>query len=395
MRRFPWAVRLLLVNQFGVNVGFYLLIPYLATYLTADLGLTVATVGVVLGARTLSQQGLFLLGGTAADRLGARGVIIAGCGLRAVGFGLFAIGESVVVLLLAAVLSGVAGALFNPAVRAWIAVEVGPDERAPAFALFNVFAQAGALAGPVLGSALLLIDFRVSALVAAGIFAVLTVAQAVVLPAREVPPAQKTVWGDVRECLSDRGFLAFTLVMTAMFALQNQLYLVLPMEATRLTGTPAAVAGLFVVSTVVTLLAQVRITRALAGWPRWRSIALGLTLMGLAFAPPALARLWPPPGAVLPGAVPVVASAVLLAVGVAVTQPFVLELVSAFGHERLTGTRFGVFYLGSGVVAAISTVVVGWAGPAGSLVCVALGLAGALGVLLLRSRGVLDRELVS
>src|SRR4051794_9915896 len=136
LRAFPLPVRVLLVNQFGVNTGFYLLIPYLATYLGGGLGLSAATIGVVLGVRTLSQQGLFLLGGTASDRLGPRQVIIFGCALRAVGFGLFAAGESVAVLLAASVLSGLAGALFNPAVRAYIAVETAEDTRSEAFALF-------------------------------------------------------------------------------------------------------------------------------------------------------------------------------------------------------------------------------------------------------------------
>lgn len=106
--RFALPVRLLLVNQFAVNTGFYLLIPYLAGYLGGRLGLSAALVGVVLGVRNLSQQGLFLIGGTAADRFGARNVIIAGCALRAVGFGLFALGTSLPVLLAASVLSGLA-----------------------------------------------------------------------------------------------------------------------------------------------------------------------------------------------------------------------------------------------------------------------------------------------
>lgn len=73
MRRFPFAIRLLLINQLGVNTGFYLLIPYLAVHLGEDLGMSAAVVGIVLGVRNLSQQGLFLIGGSAADRLGARG----------------------------------------------------------------------------------------------------------------------------------------------------------------------------------------------------------------------------------------------------------------------------------------------------------------------------------
>ena len=63
IRGFPVAVQVLLVNQFGVNTGFYLLIPYLSGYLGHDLGMSAALVGVVLGVRNLSQQGLFLLGG--------------------------------------------------------------------------------------------------------------------------------------------------------------------------------------------------------------------------------------------------------------------------------------------------------------------------------------------
>ncbi|HEX6339864.1 MFS transporter [Umezawaea sp.] len=391
LRGFPVSVRLLLVNQFGVNTGFYLLIPYLATYLGGGLGLSTATIGVVLGVRTLSQQGLFLLGGTASDRLGPRRVIIAGCALRAVGFGLFAVGESVAVLLAASVLSGLAGALFNPAVRAHIAVETPEETRAEAFALFNVFGQAGALVGPVLGSALLLWDFRVAALVAAGVFLVLTVAQAVVLPARPVTARRgATVLGDWRECLANRRFVAFTLALTGMFALQNQLYLVLPLQAQRATGSSGVVALIFLVSTVATLLLQVRITRVLsARVARGNAIALGLAVMGTGFTATAVAE----------GVVPVLVATLLLSVGVMAAQPFVYELVPRFGRDELTGTYFGMFYLASGVVAAVANAVIGWTiGAAGWLtspLCVAIGLGGAAGVARLHRRGALTRPEVA
>ncbi|MEV0324657.1 MFS transporter [Streptomyces sp. NPDC050658] len=228
IRESSLAVQLLLVNQLGVNTGFYLLIPYLALHLTDDLGMSAAVVGIVLGVRNLSQQGLFLIGGSASDRLGARQVIIAGCALRTLGFGLFALGDGLAVLLAASVLSGLAGALFNPAVRAYLAQEAG-ERKAEAFALFNVFATTGALVGPLLGSALLLVDFRASALTAAGIFALLTIVQALVLPAREVAsPVNSSVLGDWREVVGDRRFVAFSLATVGMFTMENQLYLLLP-----------------------------------------------------------------------------------------------------------------------------------------------------------------------
>jgi predicted MFS family arabinose efflux permease len=400
MRGFPLAVQLLLVNQLGVNTGFYLLIPYLATHLTDNLGMSAAVVGVVLGVRNLSQQGLFIIGGSAADRLGARGVIIAGCALRTVGFALFALGDGLAVLLAASVLSGLAGALFNPAVRAYLSQEAG-ERKAEAFALFNVFATTGALIGPLLGSALLLVDFRTSALTAAGIFAVLTVAQALVLPAREVDPSRSGVLSDWREVLGNRAFLAFALAMVGMFTLENQLYLLLPEGARQATGWAGAAGLVFLVGTLANLALQLRITRALksrGNRPGW--IAVGLAVMGLGFLPPAFVA----GGGASDGwldAVPVLIGALLLYLGVMIASPFVMELIPGFGRPQLTGTYFGIFYVVSGIAAAVGNAVVGWAMDAGEqggaewlpwLCCAAFGLASAAGVAWLHRRGELPRS---
>ncbi|MFG2193991.1 MFS transporter [Streptomyces sp. NPDC048639] len=399
MRGHPPAVQLLLINQLGVNTGFYLLIPYLATHLDEDLGMSAAVVGIVLGVRNLSQQGLFIVGGSAADRLGARGVIIAGCALRTVGFAFFALGDGLAVLLAASVLSGVAGALFNPAVRAYIAVESG-ERKAEAFALFNVFATTGALIGPLLGSALLLVDFRASALTAAAVFAALTVAQAAVLPAREVPKAQHRLVDDWREVLANRRFLAFSLAMVGMFTLENQLYLLLPAGAREATGLPGAAGAVFVVGTVANLALQLRITARLKErGDRGRWVSLGLAVMGLAFVPPLLVTVgdgggsgtgWAEAALLL---TPVLAGAFLLYAGIMVAQPFVMELIPEFGSKRLTGTYFGVFYVVSGIAAAVGNTAVGWAMDAGDrgdrawlpwLCCLTFGLLSAAAVGLLR-----------
>ncbi|WP_053642838.1 MFS transporter [Streptomyces sp. XY431] len=375
VRALPPAVRLLLVNQLGVNTGFYLLVPYLATHLGQDLGLSAAAVGVVLGVRNLSQQGLFLIGGSAADRLGARRVIIAGCALRTLGFALFALGDGLAVLIAASVLSGLAGALFNPAVRTFLAQEAGDERRAEAFALFNVFATTGALIGPLLGTVLLLVDFRAAALTAAGVFALLTVAQALALPARPVPQADTAVLRDWREVAGDRRFRAFALALVGMYALESQLYLLLPDQARRATGWDGAVSLLFLTSTLANLTLQLRITRRLqASGSRGRWIATGLLLMGLAFLPPLLDD----------GLPALLLTVLLLHLGVMTAQPFVMELIPAFGRPDLTGTYYGLFYVVSGLAAALGNAAVGRAmdtvGWAPWMLCCAIGLAGAAAV---------------
>ncbi|MFG2294528.1 MFS transporter [Streptomyces sp. NPDC048603] len=396
VRSFPAAVRLLLVNQLGVNTGFYLLIPYLATHLTDDLGLSAAVVGVVLGLRNLSQQGLFLIGGSAADRLGPRSVIIAGCALRTVGFALFALGDALPLLLAASILSGLAGALFNPAVRTYVAQEAG-ERKAEAFALFNVFATTGALLGPLLGSLLLLVDFRAAAVTAAGLFAALTLAQLFVLPAREVRAPATRLLGDWREVAGNPGFTAFSLAMVGMYGLENQLYLLLPHTAVRASGWDGSTGLLFLGGTVAGILFQLRITRALAArGSRARWIATGLVLMGLGFVPPMLVA-----GAATahPAYLLVVlAGTLLLQLGVMIAQPFVMELIPAFGRQDLTGTSYGIFYAVSGVAAAAGSAGIGWAMDTGGhtgltwlphACCLALGLASAAAVVRLHRRGAL------
>lgn len=51
-RSFDRPSRMLMINQFGINLGFYMLMPYLAAYLAGPLGLAGWAVGLVLVSAT-------------------------------------------------------------------------------------------------------------------------------------------------------------------------------------------------------------------------------------------------------------------------------------------------------------------------------------------------------
>lgn len=397
---FPLSVRLLLINHLLGNIGFYMLIPFLADYLLSDLALSAAVVGVVLGVRNLSQQGLFLVGGVAADRLGARGVIIVGAAIRAAGFALFAVGGTLPVVLLGSVLTGFAGALFNPAVRAYIARDSGARS-AHAFALCNIMGNTGSAVGPLIGMLLLGAGFRLTAVAAAGVFAALTVAQLVLLPARPARAGDSTVLANLGRVFGDSDFRAFAAALMGLFALQSQIYFLFTLQVQELAG-PAAVAALFLVETAAVLACQVPVTRALSRRPdRGPAMAAGMALLGAAFLVPPLAAPGPAPGSgpleITIRLLPVLAGAVVLALGVAMVQPFVNEAIPRFAGDALTGTYFGAFYLAAGVFTVAVTAGLGalvdryddpfaWPPAAG---CAAIGFVSAAGILVLRRRGVL------
>lgn len=346
---FSRPVTLLLVNQVGINLGFFMLMPYLASYLTGPAGLAVWVAGLILGVRNFSQQGMFLLGGTLADRIGCRPLIVAGCGLRVVGFALFGASTEPAVLIAAAILTGLAGALFNPAARAYIAVEAG-DRKTEAFAIFNVFYQLGVLLGPLAGIALLGAGFRAVCLAAAAIFALLTVMQWRLLPAQPRDPdrTDRPVLTDWREALRNRAFMRFAVVMFASYALSFQIYLGLPLEVERLTGHQYGMVLVFAVQAGLALLGQVRLTRwATARWGHGQILGRGLALMGTAFVPLALAAAWPPSG--VWRLAPVLAAAALLALGTMLVFPVEMTVITELASGRLIGTYYGLYNLLSGI----------------------------------------------
>ncbi|MFE5602608.1 MFS transporter [Streptomyces coelicoflavus] len=359
---FDRPARLLMVNQFAINLGFYMLMPYLADHLAHGLGLAAWAVGLVLGVRNLSQQGMFLVGGTLADRYGCKPMILAGCALRTVAFGLLAVAGSLPVLVVASALTGLAGALFNPAVRAYLAAEAGEERRVEAFAAFNVFYQAGILIGPLAGLALLAWNFSVVCAAAALIFGVLAFLQARALPARPPvgrgsSPAWRAVAADWRTIAANRPFLLFAAAMSGSYVLAFQVYLALPLQARELFGdrTGVVTGAVFAVSALAALSGQLKLTawarRTLSG-PQ--AIVYGLVVMGVAFLP-----LLPAPGHTVAGIGALTLCAALLAWGGALLYPFEMDTVVRLSGDRLVATYYGAYNTVSGVAISVGNLAVG------------------------------------
>ncbi|WP_330308435.1 MULTISPECIES: MFS transporter [unclassified Streptomyces] len=363
---FDRPARLLMVNQFAINLGFYMLMPYLADHLAHGLGFAAWTVGLVLGVRNLSQQGMFLIGGTLADRYGCKPMILTGCALRTVAFALLAVASSLPVLIVASALTGLAGALFNPAVRAYLAADAGEERRVEAFAAFNVFYQAGILVGPLAGLALLAWDFGAVCAVSALIFGTLALLQARALPARPpagrgAEPAWRSVAADWRTIAANRPFLLFAAAMTGSYVLAFQVYLALPLRARELFGdrTGLVTGAIFAISALAALSGQLKLTvwakRNLSG-PR--AIAYGLAVMGVAFLP-----LLPGPyeGAVgvAEGVLALALCAALLAWGGALLYPFEMDTVVRLSGDRLVATYYGAYNTASGIAISLGNLAVG------------------------------------
>lgn len=361
VRRTPPGVRLLLLSQLAFNVGFYLVVPFLAVHLSSTLGLAGWVVGVVLGVRTFSQQGLFFVGGGLTDRFGVRPVLLAGCAVRVVGFCVLGFATSLTTVLLGTVLTGFAAALFSPAVETGLAHEgrrledAGTTTRAELFALDDVVGKLGSLLGPVLGAALLGVEFSTTCVVAAGIFVLVLVLNARWAPSGGSGAARGTSvragWGAV---LRNGRFLLFAGLSSTSLLAYNQMYLALPVELERATGDQDALGAMFVVAAVVTVVVQVPLAR----WARRRgpatALPLGFAVTALAFVVVAVATALPTPGW-LPSLAPAVVFVVVLHLGSALAGPLARDLVPPLAGERHVGAHYGVLASAGGLAVLLGS----------------------------------------
>jgi MFS family permease len=381
-RSFDRPVQVAIFNMLANNVGFYMLVPFLAGYMANGLGLALWTVGLVLGIRVLSQQGMSLFGGSIGDWLGYKQAIVAGCIVRTVAFALFGFVDGPVGMAVGAILTGLGGALLSPSVKAYLAHAAGP-RRVEAFALLDVTIHGGSLLGPLIGALLLGVEFRLVCFGAAVMFALVALLQWRFLPASTIPVTTSSrsvlrTWGDP---LTNRPFMLFCASVLGYFFLYNQVYLGLPLEIQRLTGSQASVGPLFTMLALVGILGQLPITI----WAERRlrpsnAIVIGLVLMGLAFVPLlATAAVLPidapvteallASGGLVPAALsseslasaltvtlnlaPLALCCILLIGGQMLAAPFISSTITALSTGRLVGTYFGVFAVVQGIGAAL------------------------------------------
>ena len=362
--RLPRVVQLLVLTQLAFNIGFYMVLPYLATHLTEDLALAGVVVGLVLGLRTFSQQGLFVVGGTLTDRIGAKPVVLAGCALRVAGFVLLGQASNLPGVLAGAMLTGFAAALFSPAVESSLAreageqAEAGGPARADVFAMLAISGQVGTIAGPLLGAALLVAGFQLSCLVAAAVFALIGLAHLRWLPSRPPQHAGESMLAGWAEVARNRRFMAFAAGYSGYLLCYNQLYLALPAELRRATGDQAALGWLFVLASVMVITGQLPATR----WGRRigaaRALALGFGLMAASFLTVAIAAVLPAAATGVP-LWPAVTMVVLLTAGEMLAVPVAQDLVPRLAGERRLGVYFGVLSSAGGLVVLVGSTVVG------------------------------------
>jgi MFS family permease len=221
-------------------------------------------------------------------------------------------------------------------------------------ALFTVAGQAGAFVGPLLGALLLSVDFRTVCLTGAGIFVLVLAGHAWLLPQHIPGRARVRVRGGLGLLVRNRRFLALCCGYGAYLLAYNQLYLALPAEVERATGSQAPLAWLFALSSLLVVTAQLPVTRwAGTRLTLRRSMAAGLLLVAAGFAVVAAAR--PAGWTGTAGLLPAAGFVVLLTFGQMLVAPVARAWVPDMAEDGRLGLYTGALSSASGLIVLVGS----------------------------------------
>ena len=140
----------LMVTAFVDMTGYALLLPLLPLY-AKRFGADAFTVGLLMASFALAQLISAPLWGRLSDRTGRRPVILMTQSISAIAFIIFALADSIWLLLLCRLMQGAGGGNLS-VVSAYISDSVGPEERAKGLGWITACTSAGVMIGPAIGS---------------------------------------------------------------------------------------------------------------------------------------------------------------------------------------------------------------------------------------------------
>jgi MFS family permease len=322
-----------LVNRTGMMV-----LPFLALYLTQEMGESPAAAGLVLTAYGLGGLISAPFVGKLSDQIGA---------LKLMRLSLFASGvclliypflENYYAILFYSVLLAVVTESFRPASMAFISDAVNSDMRKPAFALYRLAINFGMSIGPVLGGFLTSIDFSLLFYVD-GITTILAAIYLSVVKWDKIIHNEKEDKNTIKPlspAYRDYRFIYFLMAMTPVVMVFFQHISTMPIFIVEELGFSRFEFGVLVsVNTVLIILIELPINNWMKNWKDWKLLFYGAVLTGIGFGMMAY----------IENITPIIISIVIWTFGEMIFFPSASSLVAEMAPQGKRGEYMGLLQM--------------------------------------------------
>jgi MFS family permease len=379
LRTLPTQFWMLAVGIFVYLVGVEMTYPFETLYLSGQLGVSMTTLGLILGITLFATLPMQVVGGALCDRVGRRPVLaIAMLGSMTLYVGLGLTTDLGVIIALIAFEAAFGWAQFITASNAMITDLTPPARRAEAFSISRVALNGGTAVGPLLALPLLALDasFRLNFFASGIVCGVVLVMVLVVLretrPAAVCPVSFAGAFRGYGRVLRDRRMLAFCLVALLPLYGFGQILVTMPVMLEDLHGVSATMWSVaLAVQGISVVIMQYPVIRALRDRDHMLLLSLACVAQSVGMG---LAALVPWPWTLL--------CVVSFSLGIVLLIPITSTVVARLAPTELRGRYMGAWtlvYMGG---YALGPLLGGWAldalgGRRAFLVVAAAGLLGA------------------
>lgn len=280
-----WLISLIaLINRAGTMV-----LPFLALYLTQEIGVEPGKAGLALTFYGLGALISAPFAGKLSDKIGELNLIKLSLFSSGAVFFIFTFFTSYITILFMSMALAIVVESFRPAGMAFISNETPIEKRKQAFALYRLAVNVGMSIGPVLGGILSVINFNLIFYVD-GLTAI---SAGTVLLLFKWDKKDQTItnedtshnYENIRKpVFKDLRFIYFLLASIPVAIIFFQHFTTLPLFIVEDLGFTRTAFGLFTaINTVIIILVEVPLNNKTASWSDWKSLALGAAFCAVGF----------------------------------------------------------------------------------------------------------------
>ena len=370
----------MLINAAGGSVIW----PFMTIYMRQRLDVSLTTVALLLTLNSVVGLVATTVAGPLVDRFGRKAAMAVSLATGSATLLVMSMAGTLQLWAVLMIANGAFGPLYRVGSNAMVADLVESERRASAYALLRLIANFGVALGPSIGGFLTGVSYALAFCVAAAtqfcfaLLVILLVRETV--PQREKSLVERSGFGGYGKVLRDRPFLAFCGVYALAGMSYSLMMLLLPVYVTENFGIAEHQYG-FIMATnaAMVVLFQYSVTRTTERYSHLSVLAVGSLFYALGVGSVALGSSF----------AAFLVSMVILTIGEMIMIPTSTALTANLAPPEMRGRYMSVYGLTWGVGFAIGPVLGGLLNDHVAPVAIwysglAMGLAGAVGFLLLR-----------
>ena len=288
LNKLSWNVWIISITSL-INRAGMMVLPFLALYMTSEMGVTAAEAGTVLLAFGLGSLISAPFAGKLSDKIGS--LLLMKISLIVSGIFLFfySLVHDYYYFIALTFVWAIISEAFRPASMSFISNEAGVDERKTSFALYRLAINLGMSFGPVLGGILSTVDFSLlfyvdgATSIIAGLFLIFS--RIKLTEQKELPAEQEQVSPTKKfSFLPDARFLIFLLAMLPSSMIYMQHIGAMPLFIVHDLGYTTATFGILTaINTVMIIFIELPLNNSMKHWSNWKAMFWGAVLTAIGF----------------------------------------------------------------------------------------------------------------